>query len=124
MFIIPAVPIQIWNSAGTRRYGQERENWVFVCPSCGRAQSLKTLKSTFPNVDPYMFFIGQSCGFRHDVENPCNHYHLSGRQNPVKIINKMGDYFWEIPVMDFEQPIIFDVIGPLTGHNFEVQNYA
>lgn len=34
-FVERVVPLDAWNAEGVRRFGHDRKQWVFVCPSCG-----------------------------------------------------------------------------------------
>lgn len=35
--------LEQWQQEGTRRFGEDKMNWKFVCPACGRITSVKEM---------------------------------------------------------------------------------
>lgn len=56
-----------WRKEGTRRFGDDFENWKFICPACGHIASGKNFKDAEaePN-DMYQTCIGRHNGKGND----------------------------------------------------------
>ena len=39
-----------WVEVGTKLFGENREEWVFVCPKCGKEMSVARAKREFPDI--------------------------------------------------------------------------
>lgn len=84
-----------WQKIGSFLFGANRNDWIFVCPNCGRRQSIEIIESSeisFTEIQES--FIGQSCIF-------CKHSHFRN-ENPIKVI--IGERV-SIQLMDFEPSI-------------------
>ena len=41
------IPIENWNILGTTLYGKNRSEWKFICPNCGRIQTVSEFEKYF-----------------------------------------------------------------------------
>ena len=52
------------------RFGDDRDNWKFICPRCKTAQSIADFKEA--NIDDFDKYIGFSCIGRFDESKGCD----------------------------------------------------
>ena len=87
-----------WESEGERRFGKDRNNWRFVCPSCGHIATVKDYEDAGAPEGTIAFScIGRFLSKCNDAfqkgKSPCN-YAGGGlfRINPVIVVDGNDEY--------------------------------
>lgn len=62
---------QEWEAKGVELFGENKQEWRFVCPACGNVESLESAKKDHPDaIDDWR--VEQECIGRHTTETGCN----------------------------------------------------
>ncbi len=96
---IKKISIAEWEQEGVRRFGKDKRQWVFRCPSCGSTQTYQDFLDaglTEEKADGVFYF---SCLGRWDDRYGCN-YTSGGLLNitPQRVITSEGN---EVSVFEF-----------------------
>lgn len=67
-----------WNAEGVKRFGENVDNWLFVCPKCKTIQSVKELKEVTPEGEDWRSYIAFSCIGRFNKEKKGCNWTLGG----------------------------------------------
>ena len=103
-----------WIAEGTRRFGDNMEDWLFVCPVCGHVTSIKDWYSAGAPEGVVAFScVGRWKGagqYSGEGTGPCN-YAGGGlfKLNPVTVITK-GD-----PTIETDEPLSLFDFAPEKG---------
>lgn len=90
-----------WIAFAEAVFGEDRNKWVFVCPKCGREQSVHMCEITNMDLkDTAKEFIGQTCIFRN-----CDHSHFR-HENPIRLLINDPVYNSSLNMMDFSVSLV------------------
>jgi len=86
-----------WQAEGTRRFGEDRSKWKFICPSCGYVASVQDWKDANASEGAVAFscigrFLDSDKEMGTKDGGPCN-YAGGGlfALNPIKIVQEEGE---------------------------------
>jgi hypothetical protein len=83
-----------WEAEGTRRFGEDRSKWAFVCPVCGHVAKVEDWVRVKASDAAAFSCIGRWTGRRvgePESRSPCN-YAGGGlfKLNPVTVVDEDG----------------------------------
>lgn len=90
---VPVISLEQWEQLGEEHYGEDRDQWEFVCPLCGHVQTVEGImerKSDYLDLDDVRRWVFENCEGRFNEEIKCE-WTLGWISEECGLIIKDGD---------------------------------
>lgn len=89
-----------WEAKGAELFGDDKEAWRFVCPTCGNALSVAEAKQTLPEIKGRGWSVESECIGRYTDKAGCNWAAYGLFRGPV-FVTPSEHPDKQVPVFDF-----------------------
>ena len=87
-----------WDAKGQELFGEDMEDWQFVCPTCGLVQSIARAKKEWPQLKDRNWNVTSECVGRYTKDVGCDWAAYGLFRGPLFVELNNGD---EIAAFDF-----------------------
>lgn len=103
------VPLDVWEKKGKELFGEDKQDWVFVCPVCKKELSVNRAKKEFPEVAGKGWQVECECIGRYTDKVKCDWCAYGLLRGPL------------IVYADGQEMTAFDFSGePFTRNNADI----
>lgn len=88
-----------WTAKGRELFGDDKENWLFVCPACGNVEGIVTARRDHQDVKGKGWSPAEECIGRYTTKVNCDWAAYGLFRGPLIVIAE--DDGREIPAFDF-----------------------